>query len=61
MFDPLRQTPGSDILTRHGVDASWTMTSKAKSDTKILKGQEAEEKILEYMKLVSQSSCSGAC
>ena len=51
----------SDILTRHYLDASWIMTSKAKSDTKILKGQEAEDKVLEYMKLVNHNSCSGAC
>jgi hypothetical protein len=38
------------------------MASKAKSETKtsVLKGQEAEDKILEYMKLVNHISCFGA-
>jgi hypothetical protein len=38
------------------------MASKAKSETKIavLKGQEAEDKVLTYMKLVSRFSCPGA-
>jgi len=51
------------MTSRRRRDASLIMTTKAKSDTKmpVLKGQEAEDKVLEYMKLVNHSSCSGAC